>query len=203
VSSRVHGILDARPFVAPSPVSESDTRDPESRVREAVEEGRAQGFAQGIKQGRQAAVKEANARLENLLKTLADLSTLRERMIRAAEQDVVRLAAKIAGLVVREKIETDGEEGAVALRALRTALEEFSKGDGFTIRCHPKDEEILRRQMGFLSRAAGSASTEAITLVSDPSVSPGGCVVLSEAGEVDVTVETQLQVIEHELLSRS
>ena len=39
MASRVHGPVEARPFVAPPSAVEEDRRDPEVRVRAAIEEG--------------------------------------------------------------------------------------------------------------------------------------------------------------------
>jgi flagellar assembly protein FliH len=172
-----------------------DPEDPESRIRHAEEEARAEGLARGLAEGQERARVEAEERLRALAASIEELAGYRLRLVREAERDLLELAVRIAEKVVRDTIARDGE---TVVRALRAALEELPRGEPCTVRCHPADEGALS---GFL--AGSGAGPAACTLRADPALTPGGCVVESAAGDIDVRIETQLRVLEHELLARA
>ena len=182
----------ARRYMAPS---HAGSQDPAERLRALEEEARERGFREGFEEGRRLADEETTARLAQLASSIERLVTLRSETIREAEQDLLRLAVRIAEAVVRARVETDSE---MVVRALRDAIAEVPAAETLTVRCHPEDEAVLA---GWLGRSGQGPS--AVTLRPDPALSRGGCVVESGAGQIDVRVETQLRVIEHELVSRS
>lgn len=185
----------ARPYVAPTIERAPELDDPELRIQEAEASARMAGYEDGLEEGRRRAETEAAGRLARLAESISAVGTLRATIVREAEQDLLQLAARIAEAVVRERVSADS---AVAVRALEAALGDVPATEGFTVRCHPSDEEALRRRLEELAPSGASH-----TLRPDPGLSPGGCIVESVAGDMDARVETQLRMIEHELLARS
>lgn len=166
--------------------------DADDRIRFAEEEARRLGFEAGLADGRHAALCQERDRLGELGASLLALERLRGDIVRASEADLLELAVRIAEVVVRERIARDD---AVVVRALGVAVADVPHAESFTVRCHPDDEPKV---------AAALASTEGShSIRADASVARGGCLVESSAGDVDVRIETQLRILEHELLSRS
>ena len=182
-----------RPYVAPS--RPTAALDPEAALRLSEEEARRRGHAEGLEEGRRAACEQAQSRLEELAASIRSVASLRSQVVRRAEQDLLQLATKIAEAIVRERI---AESPEVAVRALRAAIDELPRNEPLTVRCHPGEEAALAEWL-----AGPGESGCPHTIRPDGSFSPGGVLVESAAGEIDVRVETQLRVIEHELLSRS
>ena len=196
-SSRLSAVPEsgARPYVAPTITSTGSLADPAQHLRLLEAEARERGRQAGYEEGGRLALEKLGARIEALGESIERLVPLRSEIVRQAEQDLLRLAIRIAETVVREKVASDS---GPAVRALAAALAEIPKTDAFSIRCHPGEEPALAAWLG---RPGGLPA--AFTLRPDPSITPGGCIVESALGEIDVRVETQLRVIEHELLSRT
>ncbi len=182
-------------FVAPVIGVEGVPPDPEERIRQAEAEARTRGRIEGLDAGRREAWAEVEAKLRQLSAAIASLVELRSGVMKRAEQDLLDLAVRIAETVVRERVSRDSE---MVVRALGAALAELPKGEPFTVRCHPDDAAALESALTGIPGAGGDWR-----LQMDPSCSPGGCLVESEAGDLDVRIESQLRVIERELLSRS
>ena len=185
----------ARRYVPPVVRSVDSTEDPTEILRAAEVEAREHGFRSGYEEGRASAEQEAAQSARGLASAIDRLAVLRSELIRNSEQELLRLAIRVAEVVVREKIASDPE---IAVRAMREALAEIPTTDSFRVRCHPAEEGVLAAWLGRPGAASGS-----FAVVADPSIGPGGCVVESVVGEIDVRLETQLRVIEHELMARS
>lgn len=151
----------------------------EARVREIIgdaeknaELARAQAYREGYDQGRHDAVQKA-------VRMLEDSATLSDRF---AEQ-AAKLALKVASYVIRDHVKAHPE--TVKKMALH-ALQESVVGEQARITVHPDDEPVLSAALGELKQIASGAS---ILLDVDSSLTRGGCVVRTDFGEVDSTIE--------------
>ena len=163
-----------------------------SAAAEAVrlrDEAQREGFERGRAEGRDQALKEESRKLgEGIRKILLEVERHRSRLELESERDLVRLAVAIAEKIVKAEVKRGA---AVAEHNLRAALRRAVRGHALEIRLHPDDAAKLRPSGADLGGA---------TITADPSVSPGGCVVLSTAGTVDFDIRTQLDEIERGLL---
>lgn len=161
-----------------------------SAAAEAVRirnEAQREGFERGQAEGRELARREEAQKLDGAIrKVLAEVERHRSSLELEAERDVVRLAIAIAGKIVKAEVKRGT---AVAENNLRAALRRAVRGHGLEIHLHPEDAARLRP----------SGEGEA-TITADPTVSPGGCVVRTAAGTVDLDIKTQLEEIERGLL---
>src|SRR5262245_46380931 len=156
------------------------------RIRDdAAREGRDAGMAEGRELARR---EEAERLSAGVRRILHEVERHRSRLEAEAERDVVRLALAIAEKIVKAEV----KRGApVAENNVRAALRRAVRGHSLEIRLHPEDIARLR--------APGSDPSGA-TFVADPSIMPGGCVVRTAAGSVDLDIKTQLDEIERGLL---
>src|SRR5262245_17114959 len=146
-----------------------------------------EGLERGQAEGREQARREESQKLgESIRRILDEVDRHRNRLATEAERDVVRLAVAIAEKIVKAEIKRGTP---VAENNLRAALRRAVRGHGLEIRLHPEDAARLR-----------SAAETGATILADPSVSPGGCVVRSGVGSVDLDIRTQLDEIERGLL---
>jgi flagellar assembly protein FliH len=152
------------------------------------------GYAQGEKAGLEAGAKRTDAVLRRLGETIDELAGLRRQILHHSEQQLVQLALALARRVVRRELAADDE----LLEALaRVALERLGEARPATIRLNPED--FARAAAGRLEQWAAAH----VSVVSDPSVSRGGCIVESPFGFVDAGIEAQLQELAGALLESS
>jgi type III secretion protein L len=130
-------------------------------------------------EGREAGLAEATA-------TIALGSAERDRLLAAAEGDVVELAFAVAARVVGA-----AAERGVVVEVARRALESVRSRAHVTLRAHPDDLAALRAADAGL--AAVLVCAPGIALRADSAVARGGVVVETEAGSVDATLSAQVE----------
>ncbi len=157
-------------------------------------------------QGRQTAIREAEqsvqSRIGESLKTalpalnevVESLRQSEQAWLKHWERETVRLACAIAARVIRRELRHSPE---IPLALVREALELAMGSASIRLHLNPQDREALDDQIsGILGRLRQLGPTE---VVSDPEITPGGCRVVTEYGQVDQRIETQLARIEQEL----
>jgi flagellar assembly protein FliH len=163
-------------------------REWERRVKEA----RAAGVREGEEAGRKRAAAEIQPALERLARSAAEISAMRARLRREAEEELVGLSIAIAQRVLRREITVDAE----ALRGvIRAALEKLEAREIGRVWTHPSHAQLLTACL----REAGATAVE---VIADPSREPGAAVFESTRGDLDASVDTQLREIERGLTDR-
>jgi flagellar assembly protein FliH len=144
------------------------------------------GYSQGERAGAEAAAARGEAVVRRLAETVEELRTLRVDCLQKAEQQVVQIALAIARRIVHREVTLDRE----LLAAMgRVALDRLSHASAATIRLHPDDYAAV---LGGSSSPEGAGIT---TIVPDPMVRRGGCLVQSDVGVIDVSVDAQINEI--------
>jgi len=166
-------------------------------------EGYEQGLAEGAKKGHAQALKEAR---ENFAKSSGDaLSVLKgafeqydqmkTKLLWHAEQASVDLVVKIAEKVIKRSV---GKNGEITTDNLRAALELVTQTDNLIVKVNPSDMEHLKEMTNSDESVFGKYKN--INIEPDKEVDSGGCRVLTENGEIDAQLDTQLNKIAEELV---
>ena len=165
----------------------------QARIAQAAEEGRARGASDAQKQ-MEAPLRDALAVLAREIKTL---STLADHIRRDAEEDLVRLAIGIARRILRREIHTDP---AAVLGLVKAALERVAVREILQVRVPPQDVAVLK------SHLDEQGMPGRIEVFADANLERGAVIVETTRGDLDASVETQLQEIERgftDLIRRS
>lgn len=180
--------------------AESDARPRSTDVEEALEEARRQGFSIGLQEGRVAAEEELRKAKEEARRIV---ESARERASQEAQVlmhslslRIVDLALEISKKVIQEEVVT---RPGLILRVAVSALSRIKGGEVAVIRANPADASVLEEGIDDLRGQAGWLRE--IRVEKDSSISRGGCIVETEGGLVDSTVETQLEEIGRTLQS--
>jgi flagellar assembly protein FliH len=183
-----------------SPPQTRQERLPESSAyaapvpdRECIEhEAYRRGLAEGKALGKDLAEAEVQPVLERLTRALVELSSVRARLRRDAEEDVVKLSIAIARRVLHRELTLDPESIGGLIKA---ALEKIESHELCRVRVHPDQETMIRTILGRYSPTR-------IELVADPALGKGDVVFETSQGTVDASVEAQLREIERGLADR-
>ena len=178
----------ATPVAAPV---NDDSLMAEHRERLAALEREAftKGYAQGERAGLEAGGKRAEAMLRRVAQTIEELGGLRQTLIHETEREMVQLALTLARRVVHREVTLDPE---LAAALAHVALERLGTNTPATIRLNPEDYTIVAQDS---SRWGG----QTVTVVPDPAISRGGCLVESAFGSVDATIERQFDELSRAL----
>jgi flagellar assembly protein FliH len=184
-----HPVLSAVSAPPPSPTVPS--AEIEAQLAALEREAFAKGYASGERAGVEAGTRRADAMLRRMAQTIEDISQLRKTMVHQTERQMVQLALLLAKRVVGRELALDVE--LVAAMA-HVALERLGESGPATIRLNPEDYAALVVLRGEAWEGAQVAITP------DPALPRGGCVVDSEFGRVDASIEAQLGELSRALL---
>lgn len=128
-----------------------------------------------------------------------------EQMIEMAERTVdyfAQVEGKVAQLVMTalRKLIGEFDDAELALRMVHHALQIVSNQAQVTIRIHPSQEQVLRKRLGEL--LAGYTGIGKVEISADPRLALNGCILETEMGVVDASLEVQLQALEQALTNR-
>jgi flagellar biosynthesis/type III secretory pathway protein FliH len=177
-------------------------RDADRRAQEIIEaaEAEARAIVRAAHASRKAIA--AEARLAGRAEGHADAAALlaraahaRDRLLAGAEREVVAIALAVARKVIGRAL---GEDAVAELAA--RALEEARERREVLLRVNPADGPAVR---GHEPRLAAILLHGPLELREDPAVPPGAAIVETEAGRVDASLDTQLDLLARALAEAS
>jgi len=151
--------------------------------RQAREEGRKEGLAAG----REAAETEKANAVKRLLAAAAAMEGCREGMMAELEGELIELVLAAASQVVAAEVETNPR---VALNLVRAGLKHISQSRWARIRINPDDLGLVEEHRPKIMEE--NLDLTKVELVPDSGVARGGCLITTEAEEIDNTVGTRL-----------
>jgi len=191
VWQQVHALVN--PASAGEPDAGERLAQLEHQCQERIREAHAAGLREGEAAGRSRAQAELQPVIGRLARSIEEIAQMRPRMRREAEADVVRLALAIARRVVRRELAVDPD----ALRGLvLAALEKLQGQEIFRVKVHPSHAALVT---ACLKEAAANSAAQ---IIADPGCEPGGLVFETERGNLDASMDSQLQEIERGLVDR-
>ena len=153
--------------------------------------------AQALQEARQMLEAENAAQIARLraelTETIAQISSLSDQVIARVENDVVVLALEVAKKIVAREVMFDRE---IALTLVKVSLKKLHSRAVAQVRLHPEDFAYVQAHRGKID-FHGS-----LEIVEDRTISPGGCLIHTETGDVDARIESQFEEIAHGLLGR-
>jgi flagellar assembly protein FliH len=161
----------------------------EQRAREAHDAGVREGEAAG----RQRGAAELQPVIDRLARCIEEIGGLRGRLRAEAESDLVQLSLAIARRVLRRELAIDPD----ALHGLILgALEKLQGQEISRVRVHPAHVALVTES---LLQNSASAKVE---VMADPSRELGTVIFETRHGNLDASVDSQLQEIERGLADR-
>lgn len=199
------GSFDAKPTpasVQETPPSDASPAPPDAGTLETIqqfnlptaedierihEEARTSGYEAGFAEGRQSGELQARELFEAQTAALASIIGNLRNAVGDLEQsvadDLLSLAIEIAAQVTRGTINVKSE---LLLPIIREAIATLPLHHAhIVLRLNPKDIEHVRAEIGEQLAQTGAQ------LLEDSTISPGGCLLLAGASEVDATIETR------------
>lgn len=146
-----------------------------------------QGFEEGQAAARRNFASEVEALQGQLARAIEELTGLRARSRREAEQDVVALALAVARRILHREL-TVAPEALLGL--VKAALDKMESREIHRVRVARSDAAAVRQ---FFDRMGPPQRVE---VVSDATLAPGSVRIESAAGTLDASVDTQLDEIE-------
>jgi len=175
--------LARAPFADPGPSEDHDQARKESYQR---------GFSEGRNIGHEQAAAELQPVMDRLSRSLANLATVRSKVRKTAESDLLKLAIAVARRVIHRELTLD--PGSIE-GLIRVALEKLESRELCRVRVHPDQEPVIRTLLARFSAAP-------VELIPDPTLQCGDVLFETAHGTLDGSIEAQLQEIERGFADR-
>ncbi|OEU61121.1 MAG: hypothetical protein BA870_01645 [Desulfuromonadales bacterium C00003094] len=155
-----------------------------------------EAYLQGKEEGQQEIRLQFDSSLEMLAQGVEEVGRLRATLLQNSTQDMLRLVLSIARQVIHSEVSLNRE---LILTTIDKALRAAVRSDHYHIKVHPEDLALVTKNKPlFITSING---LEGISVEGDPQIARGGCLVESDLGAVDATIEGQLEEIRRTLLS--
>ena len=156
--------------------------------------GHEKGLAEGHEQGRAEALEQMRQQLEALHATWAraaqQWSDQRAQLESEARRNIIDLALKVAEKLVHRVVEVDP---TVVVDQTGAALSHVLRSLDVIVHIHPDDRPLLDEALPQLTRAFNHL--QHIELADDETIRRGGCIASFGQGQVDASLETQVERI--------
>jgi len=171
----------------------------EEGYKTGLEEGYEKGIQEGQAKGRQQGLDTAREMIEEALEIKQRALETKERIVKEAEEEIIRIVMEIARKIVGEQFKTDRE---AILGPVKKALEKCAFSARVIMKVSPEDYDVVE-----LSKSRLMAEIEGISqieIIAEDTLSQGSCLLETDAGFINSSLEVQLDRIEEafrELLS--
>jgi flagellar assembly protein FliH len=185
---------------AKTEASESETAEFERRIAELERlrhlekaEAHHQGVEDGLRRGREEASGEVKKAFEQIAHALEELATAKRKIRQEGEQELVKLSLAVARRILYRELSTDPSsiEGIV-----HAALQKLQQREASKVRVWPAAVPAVRAALERIGSRSG------IEIVSDPGLATGAILFETSLGELDASIETQLQEIQRGFADR-
>jgi flagellar assembly protein FliH len=158
----------------------------EKKIREEFEKGK--------KEGQDQAHQEIAERAKELASVIAALKEARENLLREAEKNMVDLVLAIA----RKFVDSAAVLGNDLIKqTIKTAVKMVTEKEKVVIRINPDDLEEVRAHLDDIIYIGDGIGK--LEIRQDKSIDRGGCVVETEAGNIDARIESRFAELEKAL----
>lgn len=155
------------------------------RIRE---QARAEGYEEGRAAGLQQAAADVSGAVCALGEAVHGIEALRAEAAEAVETDAIELALTLAGKILAGAFQARPE---LVVEVVQGALRRISDRRRITVLVNPVDLDVVRAAIGELTKQG--SGVELCEVQSDERVGAGSAIVRTAEGEVDASVQTQLE----------
>ncbi|HKT72888.1 MAG TPA: flagellar assembly protein FliH [Steroidobacteraceae bacterium] len=167
-----------------------DDRASSAAERKAAQEHITRGYQEGLAQAdaqMKPRIQALDAQIAQLDSVLQLLSRPLQQLDEEMERQLVQLALAVGKQLARRELQIDPTQ---IIGIIREALGQLpSAARDVRVHLHPEDAATVRE------RLAAPSNDRAWTLVEDPTLSRGGCIVRTDMSQIDVRLESRISAV--------
>ena len=168
-----------------------DDRNLISRAREEAQSIKEAASKEGYQEG----LEQAKADIQEVKNAITSFLGAKQAVFDYIAPDILEISVDIAQKIIKKELQQDPN---VILDNILALLKGLSKEETkITLRVNPAQVSLLKSETPNLLNEAGLDAK--ILVVPDETIMEGGCVVTTNNGVIDATIETQLAVISEAL----
>lgn len=164
-----------------------DDRNLVSRAREEADSIR----ESALKEGYQAGLQQAENDMQKFRESLTQFMNAPNDVYGYIAPDILEISVDIAKKIIKKEIEEDPQ---VLFNTIVDVLKTLSKDESkITLQVNPAEANALKQAVPEILDTAGLNAK--VIVLPDEEVSEGGCLVTTDNGVVDATIETRIDLI--------
>lgn len=157
----------------------------EAEKKRIEQEARDRGMAQGLEEGRQAGRREYEEKMAEALGLIDEVGRERQQVQRRYEEDLLVLIRTMVERLVGHEVSVNP---LVIKNCLQGAMQFVVENSMVKVHLHAEDFQRLREMS--LEDPSLLQGAKRVELIEDGAISQGGCLLETEFGEIDATLET-------------
>jgi flagellar assembly protein FliH len=166
------------------------------RSEEVEREAYQRGFTQGEKAGQALGEQKLGPVLRSFSRMTEEIASLHQALLSQNERFILQMGFLAAAEILHSEVTSRDD---VVLSNVRASLEKVVRGSRMCLRVSPHDYKLVEAHLPELLSVL--ASQEGFSLEADAEILRGGCVLSTEAGDIDAQIDTQLAILRERLLS--
>jgi flagellar assembly protein FliH len=168
-----------------------DDRNLISRAQEESENIKKSAFEEGYRLG----LEKANSDIEKFRAEMSNFMNATKEVFEYIAPDILEISVNIAKTIVKKELDSDPQ---AIINTIIDILKTVSKSEQkITIRVKPQAVQFIKDTIPNITYQYGIDTK--INIVSDPSIEDGGCILQTNNGIVDASVNTQIEIIKQAL----
>ncbi|MCM1264858.1 MAG: FliH/SctL family protein [Candidatus Gastranaerophilales bacterium] len=170
-----------------------DDRNLVSRAQEEAEQIKQSAYQEGFNAGLQ----QAQADVANFRNVLGAFMGAEERVFNEIAPNVLELAMEIAQKIIKHEIKTDPQ---IVIDTVMDVMKTLSKNEPkIVLRVNPVQVQYIKDTLPEQIRLLGMETK--LSVLSDEAITEGGCIIQTNNGVVDASIEAQLEIVQNALRS--
>lgn len=168
-------------------IVEAAEADAENFISASRDSGYKEGFETGYIEGK----KKAQSIIDDASEIRRFLEARKEELFKEAEEQILRLVLNIAKKVIGEEI-TQNREALLSI--VHKGLQKCTFRKKLVLKVSPEDSDFIIENKDRICMTVEGISD--IDIVSDLSLAKGSCIIETPSGEVDSSIDVQIEEIE-------
>lgn len=185
------GSTDKQPDAEQAPAEPT----PEENLAQIQKQAHEKGFSQGKQEGYEAGMQEAKQMVESIAQIMTSTENLWQSMVERYENEIIELVKRISEKVIYGHARIDNQ---IVKRAILKSFELIPDPIEATINVSAEDYEFMETAKEELFEQVKTLKN--VSIVSDPSLTRGGCRVETKSGEVDSDIQGRLDAISKSII---
>ena len=174
-------------------LKEEEKKILEEEKKKFEEKGYKEGYEKGYREGFEKGLKDSNEKIQEMAEqykqTLEKLNKLREKIYEEAQSEMILIVKEALKKIVSAEIKSSEE---FILNVIKETTKSIVETKKIVIKVSPEDYSFLTENK---EKLESLVSGQEVELVEDPGITRGGCIIQTDMGEIDSTVETKLEEV--------
>lgn len=191
------GVAKAQDSFSPICSGAGDGRQSEQLYNDPEGQAYAMGYREGVNAGISSERTKVQSEVDNLRNIIMQLEGIRPQVYRGCERGILALATAIAKKIIKYEASRNNE---LINRVVEEALKKADGSGTITIRVSPNDYQLFSTDEYQVPGVVDHLRT--ITFEEDKTLHSGDCVIETNMGDIDATLDKQLQAVEEAFKSQ-